>query len=264
MARTSALINVMSKAARKAARGLVHDFGEVEQLQVSKKGPADFVSVADHKAERSIVSSLSDARPGYSFLVEEAGEIAGDDAENRWIVDPLDGTLNFLHGIPHFAISIALERQKEIVAGIVYNPITDDLYWAEKGLGAYVNHQRLRVSSRADLQTSVIATGLPFPGRGGQAEYIRDLQEIMGQVAGIRRFGAAALDLAYVAAGRFDGFWEYGLKPWDVAAGMILIRESGGLVTDVPGKTNPLTAPSILATNATLHRSLQNLLNSKA
>ena len=260
MAVRSPLINVMVKAAEKAARGLVRDFGEVEQLQVSRKGPADFVSQADLRAERTIRAELERARPGYGFLMEESAVEPGD-GQHRWIVDPLDGTTNFLHGLPHFAISIALERDREIVAGIVYDPIKDELFWGEKGSGAYLNQEhRLRVSGRRDLSQALIATGMPFLGHGEMEPYMVMLANVMPQVAGIRRFGAAALDLAYVAAGRYDGFFETHLSPWDTAAGMLLVREAGGYVSELDGGHNMLESGSVLAANDHLHLSLGTLL----
>ena len=221
MARPSPVINVMTATARKAARELVRDFGEVEQLQVSRKGPADFVSAADLRAEKTIFRELSKARPGYGFLMEESGASAEGDGRHRWIVDPLDGTTNFLHGVPHFAISIALEVEGEIVAGIVHQPLTDETYWAERGQGAHLNDRRLRVSSRAKLEDSLLGTGIPFKGEEGHGHYLTTLAAITPKVAGVRRMGAAALDLAYVAAGRYEAFWEFDLKPWDIAAGML-------------------------------------------
>ena len=253
MAVRSALINVMVKAAGKAARGLVRDFGEVEQLQVSRKGPADFVSTADLKAEKALREELSKARPAYGFLMEESGAKAGSDASHRWIVDPLDGTTNFLHGLPQFAISIAVERDGEIVAGVVFNPVHDELFWAEKGQGAYLNDRRIRCSGRRRMEEAVLATGAPFLGHGDSEAFQAELGVLMPQIAGIRRFGAASLDLAFVAAGRFDGFWESGLNPWDVAAGVVLVREAGGYVSEVGGGGNPVTGNSILAANSHLH-----------
>ena len=228
MALRSATINVMVKAAQKAARGLVRDFGEVEQLQVSLKGPADFVSTADLQAERTLRNELKRARPEFGLLMEEGTNEPGADGRHRWIVDPLDGTLNFLHGLPHFAISIGLERDGEIVAGVIYDPIKDELFWAERGAGAYVNERRLRVSGRRDLGQAVIATGVPNLGRPEHPTYLAMLGAVMAETAGIRRFGAAALDLADVAAGRYDGYFEVGLSPWDIAAGILLVREAGG------------------------------------
>ena len=223
----SANINVMDQAARKAARHLIRDFGEVEQLQVSIKGPGDFVSAADRKAEKILREELSRARPNFGFLLEESGEVPSRDG-HRWIIDPLDGTTNFLHGIPHFALSIGLEWKGELIAGLVFDPIKDETFVAEKGAGAFLNERRLRVSGRKDLGASVMGTGIPvlnWPGR--EKGFSGQLDRVSGKVAGVRRLGTASLDLAYVAAGRFDGFWEYGLKPWDIAAGMILVREAG-------------------------------------
>jgi myo-inositol-1(or 4)-monophosphatase len=260
MAVRSTIINVMANAALKAARGLIRDFGEVEQLQVSVKGPGDFVSTADLRAERTLKAELGRARPGYGLLFEEGGETPGSDPHHRWIVDPLDGTTNFLHGIPNFAISIGLERDGEIVAGVVYEPTRDEMYWAEKGAGAYLNDRRLRVSARRLLGDAVIGTGIPFQGRGDHKSYIATLARIMAATSGVRRFGAAALDLAYVAAGRLDGFWEFGLFPWDVAAGILLVREAGGFVSDLAGGQSMLSGGDILAANGHLHLPLAALI----
>lgn len=254
MAIRTPLVNVMARAAEKAGRSLVRDFGEVEQLQVSRKGPADFVSTADHKAEKTLRDELAKARPAYGFLMEESGESAGTgDGGERWIVDPLDGTTNFLHGIPFWSISIAAERQGEVIAGIVYNPVFDELYWAEKGRGAYLNDRRLRVSSRRQLADSLVSVGAPFAGHGDPVRFGDEMAEFLPRVAGMRRLGSAALDLAYVAAGRFDTFWEADLSPWDVAAGIILVSEAGGFVTEIDGKRDPLYGRSILAANPNLH-----------
>ncbi|MGH6956732.1 MAG: inositol monophosphatase family protein [Caulobacteraceae bacterium] len=253
MTTPSALLKVMIEAARKAARGLSRDFGEVAELQVSRKGAADFVSAADLKAEQTLYEELARVRPGYSFLGEERGEIAGTDKTHRWIVDPLDGTTNFLHAIPHFAVNIALERDRKIVAAVTYNPATHDLFWAERGRGAFMNDKRLRVSARQRLDESVIATGIPFLGHGQHARFLKELHQVAQKVAGVRRFGAAALDLAFVAAGRFDGYWERDLNPWDVAAGLLLVSEAGGMVTDAEGGDAMLTGKSILAANDALH-----------
>jgi len=260
MAIRSATINVMVKAAHKAARGLVRDFGEVEQLQVSQKGPADFVSTADLQAERTLRAELKKARPEFGLLMEEGTREAGTDGRHRWIVDPLDGTLNFLHGLPHFAISIALERDGEPVAGVVYDPVKDELFWAERGAGCYLNDRRLRVSGRRDLGQAVIATGIPNSGRPDHPPYLAMLGAVMAQTAGIRRFGAAALDLAYVAAGRYDGFFEVGLSPWDIAAGIVLVREAGGYVSEIAGGHHMLESGSVLAGNDHLHMPLGALL----
>jgi myo-inositol-1(or 4)-monophosphatase len=260
MVMRSPTLNVMANAALKAARGLIRDFGEVEQLQVSVKGPGEFVSTADLKAERTLRAELARARPGYAQLFEESGETPGSDPRHRWIVDPLDGTTNFLHGIPHFAISIALERDGEIVAGLVYEPTRDEMYSAEKGLGAYVNDRRLRVSARRRLGEAVIGTGMPFGERADQPGYIGTLGAIMGATSGVRRMGSAALDLAYVAAGRYDGFWEFGLAPWDIAAGILLVREAGGFVSDLAGGHEMMTTGDVLAANDHLHLPIAALI----
>ena len=242
MARGSPIINVMAAAARKAARGLNRDFGEVEQLQVSVKGPGEFVSTADLHAERTLKAELTRARPGYGLLLEESGAVEGSDPRHRWIVDPLDGTTNFLHGIPHFAISIALERDGEIVAGLVYEPTRDEMFWAEKGIGAYLNDRRLRVSARRQLTEAVIGTGIPYGNRGDHRVYLATLARVMAVTSGVRRFGAAALDLAYVAAG------------------LLLVREAGGFVSDLAGGQTMLTSGNVLAANGHLHLPLAALL----
>ncbi|MEQ1940051.1 inositol monophosphatase family protein [Mesorhizobium sp. CN5-321] len=252
----SALLNVMVQAAMKAGRSLSRDFGEVQNLQVSMKGPGDYVSQADRKAEEIIHTELSRARPGYAFLMEERGAVSGDDDQHRWIVDPLDGTTNFLHGIPVFSISIALERQSQLVAAVVYNPAMDELYTAERGGGAFLNDRRLRVAARAKLTDAVIGCGLPHLGRGHHGNFLVELRNVMGEVSGVRRLGSASLDLAYVAAGRFDGFWERGLSAWDIAAGILLIREAGGFVSDVNGGQAMLDDGSVVAGNEAIHRAL--------
>jgi len=256
----SPALNVMTTAARRAGRALIRDFGELANLQVSMKGPADFVSNADTRTERILVEELSKARPGYNFLVEESGVIEGPDKSHRFIIDPLDGTTNFLHSIPHFAISIALEREGQLASAVVFNPVTDEMYTAERSHGAYLNEKRLRVAARKSLAEAVIATGMPFLGREGHERAIGELESVMAVSAGVRRFGAASLDLAYVAAGRFDGFWERGLKPWDVAAGILLVREAGGFVSDLEGGSRALDAGHILVANETLHPQLLKLL----
>ncbi|MFZ3008796.1 MAG: inositol monophosphatase family protein [Phenylobacterium sp.] len=264
MSTQTALLKVMSDAARKAARGLNRDFGELLELQVSKKGAADFVSAADLKAEQTIFEMLQKARPGYSFHGEERGLIEGTDKTHTWIVDPLDGTTNFLHAIPHFAINIALERDGVVVAAVTYNPITNELFWAEKGKGCFVNDKRLRVAARQHLNESVLATGIPFLGHGQHATFLKELHQISQRVAGVRRFGAASLDLAFVAAGRFDGYWERDLKPWDLAAGLLLVSEAGGKVTTADGGDDMLTAGSICAANLELHPLIQQRLRAAA
>ncbi len=259
----SANINVMIQAARKAARRLVRDFGEVENLQVSVKGAGDFVSAADRQAEETIREILTEARPNYGWLGEESEPVDGKDPTRRWIVDPLDGTTNFLHGLPHWAISIALEHKSEIVAGVIYDPIKDEMFVAETGQGAWLNDRRLRVSGRRDVSGMLFATGLPFGGRDGLPEMIGDLGRVLPRTAGVRRMGAAALDLAYVAAGRYDGFWERALRPWDIAAGLILVREAGGRVGIVGDKQdggNPLPSGDVLVANPEAYRILADMV----
>ena len=257
--RLSPHLTVMANAAQKASKRLLRDFNEVEQLQVSVKGPSDFVSQADIRAEQTLREELNKARPGYAFLMEESGASGSEHWSWRWVVDPLDGTTNFLHGIPHWAISIGLERRlpdgsSELAAGLVYAPAVDEMFWAEKGGGAFVNERRLRVSARRELKDALFATGIPFaavaPNR--RLAFARTLGVLMPQVAGIRRFGAAALDLAWVAAGRYDGYWELGLKRWDMAAGLLLVREAGGFATDPAGK-DPRDTGDVVAANPNLH-----------
>ena len=253
-------MNVMIGAARKAGRSLARDFGEVEHLQVSVKGPANFVTAADLRAEEIIFAELSKARPGYGFLMEERGEVKGADGTHRWIVDPLDGTTNFLHSIPIFAISIALEREGELVAGLIYNPVMNETFAAEKGQGAFLNDRRIRVAARSELATSVIGTGVPHSGRPGHDGFIKEVRAVMGASAGIRRTGSAALDLAWTAAGRFDGFWESNLHAWDMAAGIVLLKEAGGYVSDKNGKDKIFETGNIVAGNETIHLKLLKLL----
>jgi len=256
----SALLNVMIAAARKAARALKRDFGEIEKLQVSLKGPANFVSAADRRAEETLYAELTKARPGYGFLGEEGGQREGADKTHTWIVDPLDGTTNFLHGIPQFAISIALAREGTVVAGLIYNPANDEMFIAERGKGAFLNEQRIRVAARKRLADAVIACGLPHIGRGDLALGARETNLMQAQVAGLRRFGAAALDLAWVAAGRLDGYWERNLNPWDMAAGLILVREAGGFITDCDGGDEPLAKGHIAAGNEAIHKEILRVL----
>jgi myo-inositol-1(or 4)-monophosphatase len=260
----SALVNVMVAAARKAGRSLKRDFGEIEHLQVSLKGPANFVTAADHRAEEVLCNELAKARPGYGFVGEEGNLHEGSDKSHRWIVDPLDGTTNFLHGIPHFAISIALEREGTIVAGVIYNPANDELFVAERGKGAFLNDQRLRVAARRRLADAVIACGLPHLGRGDLALFRAEFAAVHEKVAGLRRFGAAALDLAWVAAGRLDAYWERDLSPWDMAAGLLLVREAGGFVTDLDGGDAMFAKASIIAGNEAMHGALLNLFRQVA
>jgi myo-inositol-1(or 4)-monophosphatase len=257
--RLSAHMTVMQNAAQRASKRLLRDFAEVEQLQVSVKGPGDFVSQADLRAEQSLRDDLNKARPGYAFLLEETGAFGADNWAWRWVVDPLDGTSNFLHGIPHWAISIGLERRladgaSEVVAGMIYAPAVDEMFWAEKGGGAFLNARRLRVSARREMKEAIFATGIPFAAVAARNRmaFARTLGVLMPQVAGIRRFGAAALDLAWTAAGRYDGYWEFGVKPWDVAAGLLIVREAGGYATDAAGG-DPRLSGDVVAANPHMH-----------
>ncbi|MGA0563358.1 inositol monophosphatase family protein [Ancylobacter sp. VNQ12] len=256
----SPLMTVMVQAARKAGRSLVRDFGEVENLQVSLKGPANFVSNADRKAEKILHEELAKARPGFGFILEESGEIDGTDESHRWIIDPLDGTTNFLHGIPLFAISIGLVRDGVPIAGLIFNPVTDELFIAEKGAGAFMNDRRIRVAARRSLADSVISCGVPHMGRGDLGQFAREYLAIGPKVSGLRRTGAAALDLAWVAAGRFDAFWERGLSPWDMAAGIVLVREAGGYVSDLDDGDKMLAKGDIIVGNEVIRRDLLTVL----
>ncbi|MDG1169486.1 MAG: inositol monophosphatase family protein [Sulfitobacter sp.] len=256
----SANLNIMIKAARKAGRSLVKDFREVENLQVSVKGAGDFVSKADIEAEQIIKSELMNARPTYGWLAEEGGEDEGQDPTRRWIVDPLDGTTNFLHGLPHWSVSIALEHKGQIVAGVVFDPAKDEMFFAEKGAGAWMNETRLRVSGRHRMIESIFATGLPFGGRADLPETLKDLARLLPACAGVRRWGSAALDLAYVGAGRYDGFWERRLNAWDLAAGMLIVREAGGLVEAINPAGNPLTDGEILCSNEPIHSAFAKVI----
>jgi len=260
----SALLNVMIAAARKTGRALKRDFGELEKLQVSLKGPANFVTAADRRAEETLYQELAKARPGYGFLGEEGGTREGTDKSHRWIVDPLDGTTNFLHGIPQFAISIALEREGSVVAGLIYNPANEEMFIAEKGKGAFMNEHRIRVASRKRLTEAVIACGLPHYGRPGFALAHKETGAVQQQVAGLRRFGAAALDLAWVAAGRLDGYWEREIKPWDMAAGSLLVREAGGYVSDCDGGDDMFAKGNIATGNEAIHKELLRVLKEAA
>jgi myo-inositol-1(or 4)-monophosphatase len=260
--RLSPIMTIMANAAQKASKRLLRDFNEVEQLQVSVKGPGDFVTQADIRAEQTLREELNKARPGYAFLMEESGASGAENWAWRWVIDPLDGTTNFLHGIPQWAISIGLERRlpdggSEITAGLVYAPVVDEMFWAEKGAGAFVNERRLRVSARREMNQAVFATGIPFAvvSPRNRMAFARSLGTLMPQVAGIRRFGAAALDLAWVAAGRYDGYWEFGIHPWDICAGMLLVREAGGFASDPVGG-DPRDSADIVAANPHLHAKL--------
>lgn len=256
----SPLMTVMLDAVMKASRMLKRDFGEVENLQVSRKGPGDFVSAADRKAEQTLREALEKARPGYGFKLEEGGVVEGTDKSHTWHVDPLDGTTNFLHGIPHFAISVGLEREGQIVAGVIYDPIKDELYVAEKGQGAFMNNRRLRVSARTEMVDSLIGCGVPFIGRGNHPLFLKELASVMAATSGVRRMGSAALDLAYVASGRYDGYWERNLNSYDIAAGLVIVREAGGYVSDADGGTDMLTKGSVVCGNETAQRELLKLV----
>ena len=272
MSMFSGLIRVMEKAARKAGGRLRRDFGEIENLQVSRKGPSDFVTKADEQSERILWDELREARPGWGFLLEEAGEIEGDADKPRWIIDPLDGTTNFLHGIPHFAISIAVQEPKlggpgmdgdpwgDVTAAVVYQPLTDETFWAEKTRGAWLKDGRLRVSNRRNLSDALVATGMPYQGHGNFAEWNRVYAELGPQIAGVRRFGAASLDLAWLAAGRYDGFWESELAPWDTAAGCLLVREAGGFVSDYRGRSLQICDKQVIAGNDQMHSRLHKII----
>jgi myo-inositol-1(or 4)-monophosphatase len=265
----SPLMTVMTDAVMKAAKSLRRDFGEVENLQVSRKGPGDFVSLADKRAEDIMREVLEKARPGYGFVLEEGGVIEGSDKQHRWHIDPLDGTTNFLHGIPHFAVSLGLEREGRIVAGVIYDPAKDEMFMAERGKGAFMNNRRLRVAGRRDLADCVIGTGAPHLGKGGHGRFVREVAAVIVRTAGIRRAGAAALDLAWVAAGRLDAFWERDISSWDVAAGDIIIREAGGFVTNAEGTGDAISSDtvkvaSLCCGNETIHRELVALLKGAA
>ena len=260
----SANLNIMLKAARKAGRSLVKDFREVENLQVSMKGAGDFVSKADIAAEKILKDELLGARPTYGWLAEEGGEIEGDDPTRRWIVDPLDGTTNFLHGLPHWAISIALEHKGQIVSAVIYDAAKDEMFYAEKGAGAWMNDsKRLRVSGRHRMIEAIFATGIPFAAKHTLPATLQDLARLMPTCAGVRRFGAASLDLAYVAAGRFDGFWERELQPWDIAAGMLLVTEAGGMVGPIRDGHQPLEHGDIVAANGDIFNSFAEVVRAR-
>ncbi len=256
----SPLITVMTDAVMKASRSLKRDFGEVENLQVSRKGPGDFVSAADTKAEEILRAALEKARPGYGFVMEESGVVEGTDATHRWYIDPLDGTTNFLHGIPHFCISVGLEREDQMVAGVIYDPIKDEIFVAERGKGAYLNNRRLRVAARRDLADAVVYCGLPHLGRPAHPRFLLEMTGVMAASGGLRRMGAAALDMAYVAAGRADIYWERDLKTWDMAAGIVIVREAGGYVSDCDGGSDPMRTRSICCGNEALQRELLGLI----
>jgi len=259
------IINIMTKAAYKAGNILIKDFREVENLQVSKKGIGDFVTSADLNSENTIIKVLQKAYPEIKILSEEtSSDIKLDKYEKKWIVDPLDGTFNFLHGLPHFAISIALMIKEEIFSGIIYDPIKDELFWAEKGVGAFLNDKRIRVSGRNQLKDALVSTGIPRIGmENAHKNYLRTLENVMKNSSGIRRYGAAALDLAYVAAGRYDAFWEFNLKTWDIAAGSLIVKEAGGYVGNINKNENYLYTGNIYACNNYLNDELKSKIIKK-
>ena len=257
----SALVNVMTAAIEKAARGLVRDFGEVEQLQDSRKGLGDFVSSADHRAEDILISELRKARPKFGFITEESGEISGEDETQTWIIDPLDGTSNFLHGIPHFAITVALKMNDEIIAGATYDPIKDEMFWAEKGRGTFLNQRRIRVSARRQFDEALVGIGAPYGHHGDPELFKERLTKVLPHVAGVRRMGVASLDLAYIACGRFDVFFEEPMHIWDYAAGILMVQEAGGIVTDINGKLKTFETNSVVAGNTDMHGALMKKLN---
>lgn len=256
----SANLEIMTRAARAAARNLGRDFNEVEHLQVSIKGPGDFVSAADRRAEQLIRDELKRARPDYGMLLEESGAEVGRSPHNRWIVDPLDGTTNFLHAVPHWSISIALEQHGDITAAVVYDPVKNELFHAEKGNGAYLNERRIRVSRRNDMRMALIGCGLPIRDWKGRKTFTRQMERVADDCGGLRRLGTHSLDLAYVAAGRQDGFWEYGAKPWDSAAGILLVREAGGRVGRLEGDDDILGEGTLVAGNPEIYGRLRGML----
>ena len=254
-------MTIMIRAAEKASRALLRDFNEVEQLQVSRKGPADFVTAADKRSEKIIFEELQKAKPDWSFMMEESGQVKGNDPDHVWIIDPLDGTHNFMHGVPHWSISIGLERKGEIIAGLVYDCAKDELFTAEKGGGAFLRNRRLRVSGRRDLESSMINFGQPFGAKENRERFFKE-QMAVNEVAMVRRFASAALDLCYVAAGRIDGYWERNLKPWDAAAGYLIVKEAGGNVTSIEGDDNPVYSGSLVAGNKQVHNDIRKILTS--
>jgi myo-inositol-1(or 4)-monophosphatase len=260
----SPIMTMMIRAAEKASRALLRDFGEVEQLQVSRKGPGDFVTAADKRSEEIIMNELMKARPDYSFMMEEGGNIKGADTDHMWIIDPLDGTHNFMHGVPHWSISIALERKGEIVAGLVYDAPKDEMFLAEKGGGAFMRNKRLRVSGRNVMEQCMIATGLPRPNKEHRALFWREMEAVSSVAPMVRRMASAALDLAYVGAGRMDAYWERGCKPWDVAAGYLIVKEAGGIVTSIDKEENPVYSGNLIAANQQVHSDIRKLVKNAA
>lgn len=258
---SSALYHVISGAIQKALRPLGRDFREIEKLQINKKGVADFVTSADIRTEKILIDNLKEARPKFGFITEETGIIAGKDKDHIWIIDPIDGTTNFMHGIPHFAIAIALQFKGEVIAAITFNPITGEEFYAEKGKGTYLNGYRVRVSSRTSLESSLFATGLPFKGCEGLPLALKETELFLTETAGVRRFGAASLDLAYVACGRYEGYWERNLKIWDIAGGILLVNEAGGMISSLNKGEKPEDNGCILASNKVMHSDMQRILD---
>lgn len=261
LAGDSPLLNIMSRAVQKAGRRLVRDFGEIENLQVSKKGPGNFVTNADMASEEILKQELQKARPKFGFIFEEGQEIKGEDINHTWLIDPLDGTTNFMHGLPHFCISVALQRQNEIIAGIIYDPVRDEMFFTEKGRGAFLNNKRLRVSSRRNPDDALLATGMPVKDKSAFLDVLSQVQKVGPSVASVRNMGSIALDMAYVAAGRIDGFWHLRFFPWDIAAGLLMIREAGGYVTDMSRNMDVINAKSIVASNEFMHPTLCKVLS---
>lgn len=255
----SPIMTMMIRAAEKAAKGLLRDFNEVEHLQISRKGPGDFVTAADKRSEEVIFAELQKARPDYSFMMEETGQVKGKDADNVWIIDPLDGTHNFMHGVPHWSISIALEHKGQIMAGLVFDPTKDELFTAEKGTGAWLRNKRLRVSGRSNLEQCMINYGQPVQNKEAKEIFYRELQAVQSY-AMVRRFASAALDMSYVAAGRIDAYWERGIKPWDVAAGVLIVKEAGGFVSSIDNDDNPVCSGNLVTGNPQVHSDLRKIL----
>ena len=249
---SSPVLTVMTAAVRKAARSLQRDYGELANLQVSQKAPGDYVTAADQKVDKFLREELAKVRPGYAFLTEETGAVPGTDPEHRFIIDPIDGTMNFMHSVPFFAITVALERKGELVAAITYNPITDEMYSAEKGGGAFLNNKRMRVAQRRDIHDTLVSYEMPHRGGKDLPLSRAELSVLQGRVVGIRGTGSAALSLAYVAAGRFDAMVCRNIHAWDIAAGILLVKEAGGFIADPDGDKNPMESGNILATNADL------------
>ena len=260
---SSPQINLITRACMKASRSLIRDFGELENLQVSSKGPGDFVSSADKRTEKTIIEELQKAHPEYGIVTEETGIINKSNIKNRWIIDPIDGTMNFLNGIPQFAISIAYEEDNEIICGVIFNPITNEMFCAEKGNGAYLNNSRIRVSNKKKLKDALLVTGGPNGASKIKNKIYSEYINVSNNVSSVRKFGSAALDMAYVACGRFDGYWQRELNYWDIAAGVIILREAGGFIDFFEGDTRYPLKKNVLASNPNIHQELKELINKK-